>query len=387
MPAPSRLTVLGSGIAAIVVTLGVARFAYTPMLAPMQAQTGLSEDLAGWLAGWNYFGYLLGAVLVSRLKDLEVKDRLYRGGIVLAVVSTAMMALVPSPLVWGVSRFLAGLAAAAGLLIGSGLVLNWLIRHGHRSELGLHFSGAGLGIVLGALVVGAAGRFTQWQGQWLALTLAGAVFAWPALAWLPRPRYGTPLSSTAEARHPPPTRAWLWLLQFAYFCAGFGFVVSATFTVVITEQQPRLAGQGIAMWVLVGLAATPAAVLWDRVARRVGYLNALKFAYAVQIVGIVAPALSSSLAAAVAGAVLFGVTFIGIVGLVLTMVGVLYPAYPAQIMARLTLGFGVAQIIGPVIAGEAAAATGSFDGSLYLAAGVMAAGLVGLQAMGRAVRG
>jgi len=379
--APARYRVLASGIAAIVVTLGVARFAYTPMLAPMRVQTGLSEDLAGWLAGWNYLGYLVGAIVVSRLSDLEVKDRLYRAGLVLAVVTTAMMAVEDAPIVWGISRFLAGLTAAAGLLVGSGLVLNWLIRNGHRGELGLHFSGAGLGIVIGALVVDLSGRYMNWQGQWLALTAAGALFAWPALAWLPRPRTGRPLAPGTAERIAPPRRAWVWLLQGAYCCAGFGFVVSATFTVVITELEPALEGKGIAMWVLVGLAAAPAAILWDRVARRIGFLDALKLAYGLQIVGIAAPALSGSLWAAILGALLFGVTFIGIVSLVLTMVGILYPAHPAKIMAQLTLGFGIAQIVGPVLAGEMAAATGSFDGALYLAAAIMAVGLACLQGM------
>lgn len=147
---PTRpLLVPASGIFALVLTMGVARFAYTPMLAYMQAQTGMGDALAGWLAGWNYLGYLSGVLLVSRLKDLMLKDRLYRIGLVLAVVTTAMMALAESPLLWGVSRYLVGLSTAAGLMLGSGLILNWLLRHGHRAELGLHFSGLGLGIVLG----------------------------------------------------------------------------------------------------------------------------------------------------------------------------------------------------------------------------------------------
>jgi hypothetical protein len=32
------------------------------------------------------------------------------------------------------------------MLLGAGLILNWLIRHEHRSELGIHFSGLGLGL-------------------------------------------------------------------------------------------------------------------------------------------------------------------------------------------------------------------------------------------------
>ncbi len=381
---PTRpLIVLASGVFALVLTMGVARFAYTPMLAYMQAQTDMGDALAGWLAGWNYLGYLSGVLLVTWLKDLTLKDRLYRIGLLLAVLTTGMMALAESPLLWGVSRYLAGLSTAAGLMLGSGLILNWLLRHGHRAELGLHFSGLGLGIVAGALLVELAAPLLDWRGQWWLLTIAGALLLLPAWRWLPRPDSGPPLAPHHVDPSKEPAPLWLGLLQVAYLCAGFGYAINATFTVLITEQQPSLAGQGGLMWLLVGLAAAPAPILWDRVARRLGYLRALAIAYALQSVGILLPVLSGSLAAAVASALLFGLTFIGIVSLVLTMIGLRYPAHPAQIMARLTLGYGVAQIIAPVVAGELAERTGTFDGSLIMVAAIMGLGLLCLLAMGR----
>ncbi|KAA6187774.1 YbfB/YjiJ family MFS transporter [Thiohalocapsa marina] len=383
MLTPRPISVLASGIFALMLTMGVARFAYTPMLAYMQAQTDMGDALAGWLAGWNYLGYLSGVLLVTRLKDLMLKDRLYRMGLLLAVVTTAMMALDESPLLWGASRYLAGLSTAAGLMLGSGLILNWLIRHGHRSELGLHFSGLGIGIVLGGLLVEAAAPVLDWRGQWWLLTLVGALLLLPAWRWLPRPNQGRPLAPHHADGSGEPGPWWLWLLQGAYLCAGFGYAINATFTVLITEQQPALAGQGGLMWLLVGLAAAPAPVLWDRLARRLGYLRTLQVAFVLQVIGIGLPVVSGSLTAAVASALLFGLTFIGIVSLVLTMVGVRYPAHPAQIMARLTLGYGVAQIVAPVVAGELSERSGSFDGSLMMVAAIMVLGFFCLLAMER----
>jgi predicted MFS family arabinose efflux permease len=380
---PSQWSVLGSGICALILTLGVARFAYTPMIPVLQAQTGLGEALAGWLAGWNYLGYLSGVLIVSRLRDLRLKDRLYRAGLVLAVLTTLMMALGDSPLLWGTSRYLAGLSSAAGLMLGSGLILNWLIRHDHRSELGIHFSGIGLGIVVGVLVVVAAGRVLDWQGQWLALTVVGCALLIPAWLGLPAPDRGRQLTPRHLDAAPEPAPIWLWLLQGAYICAGFGYVINATFTVLITEQQPLLQGTGDWMWLLVGVAAIPAPILWDRISRRLGYLRALQLAFCLQIIGIMLPVFSGSLAAAILSAILFGATFIGIVSLVLTMVGVRYPAHPSRIMARLTLGYGIAQILGPVLAGEVAEISGTFDGSLMVVAALMVLGLLSLQAMTR----
>jgi hypothetical protein len=44
-------TVLASGIFALILALGVARFSYTPMIPYMQEQTDMGEALAGWLVG------------------------------------------------------------------------------------------------------------------------------------------------------------------------------------------------------------------------------------------------------------------------------------------------------------------------------------------------
>ena len=140
----ARLKVLSAGIFSLILVLGVARFAYTPLLPLMQQQAGLGVAQAGWLAAINYAGYLSGAIIASLISDLVLKDRLYRIGMVLAIFSTVLMGLTTNLTVWALSRYVAGLSSSAGMLLGTGLILNWLIRHNHRSELGIHFAGIGL---------------------------------------------------------------------------------------------------------------------------------------------------------------------------------------------------------------------------------------------------
>jgi MFS family permease len=79
--------------------------------------------------------------------------------------------------------------------------------------------------------------------------------------------------------------------------------------------------------------------------------------------------------AALAGAVGYGATFIGIVSMTLALVGRRAPNNPGKAMAKLTLSYGVAQILAPVIAGHMAQTTGTFKGALWLTAFVMTAGL------------
>ncbi|MEN9905676.1 MAG: hypothetical protein RLZZ555_2241 [Pseudomonadota bacterium] len=369
-----RLKVLTAGIFSLLLTLGVARFAYTPLLPLMQQQAGLGVAEAGWLAAINYAGYLSGALLAMLGGDLVLKDRLYRVGLVVAVASTAMMGLSSDFTVWAISRYLAGLSSAAGMLLGAGLVLNWLIRHGHRSELGILYSGIGLGVVMCSAAVAWMDQLLDWRGQWLALTLLGGLLALPALAWLPAPPR-TVASQDAQAwRDNPPSALFLRLFMAAYFCAGIGYVVSTTFIVAIVERLPGLAGQGKWAFLAIGIAAAPASIVWDFVARRIGDLNALIVAALLQIAGILLPLAGGGLSLTLAGALLFGGTFVGIVSLVLTMAGRYYPGRPARMMGRMSLAYGSAQIAGPAVTGWLATRFGGYEAGLYMAAGIMVLG-------------
>ncbi len=368
-----RLKVLCAGIFSLILALGVARFAYTPLLPLMQQQAGLGVAAAGWLAAINYAGYLSGALIASLISDLVLKDRLYRIGMILAIASTALMGVTTDFTVWALSRYVAGLSSAAGLLLGSGLILNWLIRHHHRSELGIHFSGIGLGIASAAAAVSLMSQWLTWSEQWFALTGFGCLLIIPALLWLPPPDTSMLTKSGEKMEDAPPSALFLRLFTFAYFCAGIGYVVSATFIVAIIESIPGLSGKGTLVFLVIGLAAAPSCIAWDLIARQIGKLNALIIASVLQISGILLPIWIHGLPAALVGALLFGGTVMGIVSLVLTMAGQYYPTRPAKIMGKMTLSYGAAQIIAPAITGSLANHFGGYTTGLYLAGVAMIA--------------
>ena len=64
-PEQAALKVLVGGILGMVVAMGIGRFVFTPILPLMQRDLGMTNSVAGWLAGLNYLGYLLGAVICS----------------------------------------------------------------------------------------------------------------------------------------------------------------------------------------------------------------------------------------------------------------------------------------------------------------------------------
>jgi predicted MFS family arabinose efflux permease len=375
-PQLQRYKVLAAGICSLILTLGPARFAYTPLLPAMQQQGNLGIAAAGWLASINYMGYLTGALIVSLITSLALKDRLYRAGLVLAVATTWMMAITTSFTGWAISRYLAGLSGAAGMLLGSGLILNWLIRHNHRRELGVHFAGVGLAIVVTAGAVLAMDHWSlDWQRQWSAFALLGAALLVPAWAWLPSPARAKVVSPGCVMPDVPLNPLLLRLLLAWYFCAGIGYVVSATFIVAIIDHLSHLTGHGTLAFLVIGMTAAPSCVLWDLLARRVGFFNALILAAILQIAGILLPVIATSLTATLCGAAVFGGTVMGIVSLVLTMAGRYFPSRPATVMGKMTIAYGTAQVAAPAITGILAVHLGGYQAGLYLAAGVMLIGI------------
>lgn len=367
-----RLKVLLAGFFSQLLCLGVARFAYTPLLPLMQQQSILDDASGGYLAAINYLGYMTGALLAANLNSLALKDYLYRVGLLIAIVSTLGMALTENIWLWAFWRYMAGLSSAGSMLIASGLILHWLLQHKLRAELGIHFAGLGLGIALAALAIEVMlWRDFDWRQQWVLLALLGITLALPAWRWLPRP-----ILSSSIPQHtttlPEPSRRFISLMLFSYFGAGYGYVVTATFIVTIVERLPGLAGSGNLAFVLLGLAAAPAVLLWDLLVRRSGFLTAIILALLLQTLAIVLPLVVPGLWPVLFSAALFGATFIGVVSLVLTMAGRLYPTKPAQLMGKLTLAYGLAQVIAPAITGSLAKATGSYQLGLLLAAGFVA---------------
>ena len=155
---------------------------------------------------------------------------------------------------------------------------------------------------------------------------------------------------------------------------------SPTFMVAIVDGTPGLHGIGPSVWIVVGLAVMPSAVLWSALAGSVGYARALACAYLLQAVGIFLPILGGA-EAAFASAVLFGGTFAGITALTLTLAGDLAPGGSARLIGMLTAVFGVGQMIGPVLGGFIASRAQDFTPALVVASAFVLAGGVLMAAL------
>lgn len=368
-----RLKVIVAGICSLILCVGIARFAYTPFLPIMLEQTELTSYSGGWLATFNYIGYLIGVLWIAAINDLSLKYRLYKSFLILAVLTTIGMGLTTQLWLWSLLRLISGVTSTAGIILAAGFVMSWLHRHGFKTMLGLHFSGLGMGIALPGIFIAIINNYLDWAGQWLLIGLLGIVFLLPAWLWMPPPAKQHTTDSQTVA---PPSTIWMRLMISAYFCAGVGYVVSATFIVAILEAMPALQGLGDWIWVLLGIAAIPSCLIWDRIAENIGENLTLICSYLTLILSIVIPAVSGTFVLNLIGALLFGFTFAGIVSMMLRYIGHKFPHNPAKAMAKLTISYGIAQIISPTLVGYIVTVSHSYTLALWGAAIIVLSGVL-----------
>jgi MFS family permease len=333
-------TLVLQAAAALAASMGIGRFAYTPILPLMHTQAGLSAQYGSALATANYAGYLAGALLGIVMPAVTRSVLALRTGLVLVVVTLALMGATENHAAWLGLRLIAGIASALVFMIAVSTMLTGL--RGPRQHLaGWGFGGVGAGIALSGLVVLAAGT---WRTAWLAS--AGCAFALTVAAWPlhpgPRP---VPLGPGPREGTPPPAHRWFAVLLASYSLEGVGYIIAGTFLVAaISENSPAWAGSGA--WVLAGLAALPAAAGWAQLSRLWTRSTLLCAALLIQAAGIALPALVGGVASALLSAVLFGATFLGVVSLALALGAQL--RYPRAV-ALLTTGYGLGQILGPLV--------------------------------------
>jgi len=359
--------------------MGIGRFAYTPELPAIQEATGFGAATAGWIAGWNYLGYLLGALAASLIAARETRYSILLVSIVASILTTAAMGFTTSVALWCALRFASGMASAGVLVISSSIVLETLASAARPHLMGVHFSGVGVGIALSGLVVALGAGQLDWRGLWFALAavcVALALCVFPLAQRHERPAGAVQQAAATGERFPGS------LLIASYFLEGLGYVVTGTFLVAIAKQMPGVGGAAEMLWIAVGLAGAPSTLLWSGVAARWGAPTALIAAHLVQSAGIVLPVFFDALWVALLAAVFFGGTFMGITAVIVGFGGRI-AAQPARMIGLLTAAFGLGQMIGPVIAGWLAERQGGFNGALLLASGAVVLGAV-LLAAGRA---
>lgn len=331
--------------AILAVAMGFGRFAYTGMY-PLMVRDGLLHLSSGSLAASaNYAGYLAGALALARMRAASAA-RLCRMGLAGTVIVLAAMALPLPELLLYALRFAAGVASAMAMVAAAA----WLFQvMGRPDGAAILFAGVGVGIVLSAELIAAGNVAGLGSGALWGIQAIAAGLICLAL-WRTRAAPGIrPAAPPARQASPSQKRRDLgpWPLILSYGLAGFGYIITATYLPLfvrdaLTDIDP------VHLWAAFGLGAIPACFWWHGLNRRLGSRRAMMLNLLLQALGVILPALSHSLPAYLASALLVGGTFTGTVTIAMPAARQVAARVPFNILAAITAAYGVGQIAGPL---------------------------------------
>lgn len=370
----NNTAILLAGILAIIVGVGVARFAFTSLL-PSMLDDFLTVTNAGILASFNFVGYLSGAIFAIFIKDINTKVRFFRIGMILSILTTLILATTTNEILWLISRVIAGFGSAMVLIVGGAIVMVKLNFEDKTKAMGIHFSGIGFAIAISELISQYILKDGSWSDAWFALALFAFVVTFYSIYILSFDKE-TKKASVKHKLSKSIFSTYVILLILAYFTEGVGFVVQGTFLPDIINSLDGLDGYGNASWLIVGIAGIPSSIIWMRLAHRYGSVDVIIWAMSLQIVGILIPAFTNDIYLNLLSGALYGSTFIGLVALFMNLGGQLAGKNPVVLMGSMTAAYGIGQVTAPLYSVALIEHFGNYNSTLYLTASIVFLGIL-----------
>ena len=357
----SVITML-TGMATLIIVLGMGRFSLTPQIPLMIAGGHLTLSSAGILAAMNYIGYLSGAVHVSRLKAHHV-DYLKAGLLATALV-TLLSGFTDSFMLQCLYRFVAGMGGAWALIIVTSWTQMKLGAQGAPRMSAAVFTGPGIGITLTGLLAWAmAGHHADSGQAWMVyggVALAGVVLVWKRLPQV--------LPARESELQPAGISHNLKILLIAYTLAGFGYIMPAT---CLSQMAREIFSEGelaVFFWPLFGFSAVLGVLLVMAFASRFNTRNSLALTMMLQGSGVAMPVLMPGAKGLCVATVIIGLCFLAIMQLTMKLARHVATGPVAKTVALLTAGYATGQLTGPLVSSASVSLTGSLQAALLIAA-------------------
>ena len=338
-----------AGLCASLVGLGLARFAYTPLIPALIAAKWFTPADVVYLGAANLAGYLAGALAARPLAARFGAVTLLRVSMV-AVTLSCLACSTPLSFTWFLGwRLASGVAGALIMVLAASTVLPHVGPARRGLVGGVIFAGVGLGVAASGTLVPLLLR-SGLAACWYGLAALSALLT--LVSWRSWPADTTSAARPEPARHPSQGRGsrTTRALIVEYGLIAFALVPHMVFLV---DYVARELGQGLdagaGYWVLYGLGAIVGPLLAGHLADRAGFGPAVRLAYLLMALAVVALALGTNTPILVISSIAVGGFTPGIVPLVLGRVHELVPhdaAGQRAVWGHATTSFALGQAAG-----------------------------------------
>ncbi len=371
--------VLAAGAVALIVVHSLGRFIYTPLLPHLVADGLFSAADGAAVASWNYFGYLVGAMLAIRWHRPDQIRILLPAALLLHTLTTLMATQAENLHLISAVRGVNGVANGMVFVQAPALILEWLALRNRLSLSGLVYTGVGLGLLASSGLVSSTSDWLQGPARWwpaLLLSVPLALWAGVQLARLEIPGRAHGDGGGTGQTTPLLDRASTPLF-LSYAGAGLGYILPMTFLPLLAQQQlPEGHWLLDGAWLIVALCTIPAPWLWNRLGAVMGDLFALKLNYAVQLAGVLMAVIWPGAVGLLACAVLVGSTFVGTVLLTQRIGRALHPHQGPRLSAAMVAVYGFTQMVGPWLTKQWLDLGGTLASAFAIGVAALAFGLI-----------
>ena len=340
-PAPAWRGVLCAFCASLI-GIGLARFAYTPLLPAIVGAHWFKPSTAAYLGAANLAGYLAGALLGRQMSARAPVVTVLRAMMALATLAFFACAF-PLGFAWFFGwRFAAGVAGGALMVLAAPTVLPHIAAARRGLAGGAIFMGVGAGVVASGTLVPLllqVGLQAAWFGLG-ALSLLLLMVGWS----------GWPAGAPAAAHPRQPSAPRLPALRSLYVEYALNAAGWVPHMIFLVDFVARGLGKGVQvgseLWVVFGIAATVGPLAAGHLADRIGFGAALRLAFLLEVGAVAIPALHLGWIWLIASSVIVGSCVTGTVPLVLGRINELLPHHLAQQKAAwsfATVGFALLQ--------------------------------------------
>ncbi|MGE6776777.1 YbfB/YjiJ family MFS transporter [Vreelandella titanicae] len=372
------LPALMTGIMATLAGIGIARFAYTPLLPAIIQEGWFTASQGAYLGAANLLGYFIGALAAHSLSE-RFSPRLVMAASFAGIALSFVLCAGAGGFLWFFFwRLVSGIAGAILMVVGPSLALAATPPE-RRTRVGaMVFTGIGFGALLSAFIVPlllGLSLTVTWGTLGLLCIAAGLLCDW-GVVHLTSPITASSVgnSSTGYAG----VKVVVLLVIGAYALDAIGFVPHTVFWVDYLARENALGNQAASLqWGIFGLGALCGPFMVGALAQRVGWQGGLMIAFAAKAAAVLLPVFSLALLSQSVSSFMVGAMIPGIVALTSGRLAELVgPTAHKKLWGQATAAFAAAQAVAGYAMSALYGAWGSYTPLFAISGLILVAGFL-----------